>query len=49
MLGDALPEIAECRLRVLATPIGAHVAGATARVAPSAARADTGPRRLRGF
>ena len=49
VLGDALPEIAECRLRVLATPIGAHVTGATARVAPTTARADTGPRRLRGF
>ncbi|HKC26928.1 MAG TPA: GNAT family N-acetyltransferase [Jatrophihabitans sp.] len=48
-LGDALPEIAECRLTVLATPIGAHVSAVTARIAPPIARADTGPRRLRGF
>jgi hypothetical protein len=48
-LGDGLPEIAECRLTVLATPIGAQVTGVVARVAPPTARADTGPRRLRGF
>src|SRR3954468_23655996 len=48
-LGDGLPEIAECRLTVLATPIGAQVTAVTARVAPPTARADTGPRRLRGF
>ncbi len=48
-LGDGLPEIAECRLTVLATPIGAQVTGVTARVAPPTARADTGPRRLRGL
>jgi acyl-CoA synthetase (NDP forming)/RimJ/RimL family protein N-acetyltransferase len=48
-LGDALPEIAECRLTALATPVGAHVTGASARVAPATARADTGPRRLRGL
>jgi acyl-CoA synthetase (NDP forming)/RimJ/RimL family protein N-acetyltransferase len=48
-LGDALPEIASCRLRVLATPIGAHVTSVEAWVAPSAARGDTGPRRLRGL
>jgi hypothetical protein len=48
-LGDALPEVAECRLTVLATPIGAHVTEVRARVAPSTARADTGPRRLRGW
>ena len=34
---------------VLATPIGAHVTEVTARVAPPTARADTGPRRLRGL
>jgi acyl-CoA synthetase (NDP forming) len=48
-LGDALPEIAECRLTALATPIGAHVTAVAARVAPPTARADTGPRRLRGL
>jgi acyl-CoA synthetase (NDP forming) len=48
-LGDALPELASCRLAVLATPIGAHVTAASAHVAPSAARGDTGPRRLRGL
>ncbi len=48
-LGDALPEIAECRLTVLATPFGAHVTGVQVRVAPATARADTGPRRLRGL
>ncbi|MFN2560625.1 MAG: GNAT family N-acetyltransferase [Jatrophihabitans sp.] len=48
-LGDALPEIAECRLTAMATPIGAHVTEVTARVAPPTARADTGPRRLRGL
>lgn len=48
-VADALPEIAECRLSVLATPFGAHVTGCTARVGPPTARGDTGPRRLRGF
>jgi acyl-CoA synthetase (NDP forming)/RimJ/RimL family protein N-acetyltransferase len=48
-LGDALPEVASCRLAVLAAPIGAHVSSAGARVAPSTARGDTGPRRLRGL
>ncbi len=48
-LGDALPEIAECRLTALATPIGAHVIAVSGRVAPPTARADTGPRRLRGL
>jgi acyl-CoA synthetase (NDP forming) len=48
-LGDALPELASCRLAVLAAPIGAHVTSAQAHVAPSAARGDTGPRRLRGL
>ncbi|GAB2456256.1 bifunctional acetate--CoA ligase family protein/GNAT family N-acetyltransferase [Jatrophihabitans fulvus] len=49
VLGDALPDLAECRLTVLATPVGAHVTSVTARVAPATARADTGPRRLRGL
>ncbi|WP_200800317.1 bifunctional acetate--CoA ligase family protein/GNAT family N-acetyltransferase [Jatrophihabitans endophyticus] len=49
VLGDALPEIAECRLTVLATPFGAHVTDVAVRVAPPTARADSGPRRLRGF
>ena len=48
-LGDALPEIASCRLGVLATPFGAQVTSGTARVAPPSARGDTGPRRLRGL
>ena len=48
-LADAVPEVAECALHVLAAPIGAFVASATARVAPATARADTGPRRLRGL
>jgi acyl-CoA synthetase (NDP forming)/RimJ/RimL family protein N-acetyltransferase len=48
-IADALPELAECTLHVLATPLGAQVASVTARVAPASARADTGPRRLRGF
>jgi acyl-CoA synthetase (NDP forming) len=48
-LGDALPEVASCRIEVLAAPIGAHVVAARAHVAPSSARGDTGPRRLRGL
>jgi hypothetical protein len=48
-LAEALPELAECTLHVLAAPIGAHVSSVTARIAPATARADTGPRRLRGF
>jgi acyl-CoA synthetase (NDP forming) len=49
VLGDVLPEVAECRLTALAAPIGAHVVAASARVAPPTARADSGPRRLRGL
>ena len=49
VLADELPELSECRLRVLAAPIGAQVVEVSACVAPAAARADTGPRRLRGF
>jgi acyl-CoA synthetase (NDP forming) len=49
VLGAAVPEVAFCRLTTLATPIGAHVVGVSARVAPPTARADTGPRRLRGL
>jgi acyl-CoA synthetase (NDP forming)/RimJ/RimL family protein N-acetyltransferase len=48
-LGDALPEVAVCRITALATPIGAHVVAVSAEVAPPTARADTGPRRLRGL
>jgi acyl-CoA synthetase (NDP forming)/RimJ/RimL family protein N-acetyltransferase len=48
-LGDALPEIALCRITALATPIGAHVVEVSAEVAPPTARADSGPRRLRGL
>jgi acyl-CoA synthetase (NDP forming) len=48
-LGDALPEIADCRLGVLATTFGAQVKAVSARVAPPSARGDTGPRRLRGL
>jgi acyl-CoA synthetase (NDP forming) len=49
VLGDALPELTDCRLTVLAAAIGAHVIEVSARVAPPTARADTGPRRLRGL
>ena len=49
VLGDALPEIAECRVTALATPIGAQLSAARVRVGPPTARADTGPRRLRGL
>jgi acyl-CoA synthetase (NDP forming)/GNAT superfamily N-acetyltransferase len=48
-LADALPELAECTMHALATPIGAQVTSVTARVAPATTRADTGPRRLRGL
>ncbi len=48
-LSDALPDLAECTLQVLAAPIGAHVTAAAARVRPALARVDSGPRRLRGF
>jgi hypothetical protein len=49
LLADAVPEVAECTLHVLATPIGAQVRSASARVAAATARADTGPRRMRGL
>ena len=48
-LGEALPEVAECTVHVLAAPIGAHIAAVSVRVAPATARFDTGPRRLRGL
>ncbi len=48
-LAEALPELAGCMLRVNAAPIGAYVAELSARIAPATARADTGPRRLRGL
>jgi acyl-CoA synthetase (NDP forming)/RimJ/RimL family protein N-acetyltransferase len=49
VLGDTLPEVAACRLTALATPIGAHVVEVSAEVAPPTARADSGPRRMRGL
>lgn len=48
-LADALPELAECRITAAATARGAVVISALVRVAPPTARADTGPRRLRGM
>jgi hypothetical protein len=48
-LADLTPELTDCTLSVLAAPAGAVVRAATARVAPATARADTGPRRLRGL
>jgi hypothetical protein len=48
-LAEATPALAECTVHVLAAPIGVHAMSVTARVAPPTARADTGPRRLRGF
>ena len=48
-LGDALPELAECRVGALATPFGVQVTSVTARLAPPTARGDTGPRRMRGL
>ncbi len=48
-LAEALPELAECTIHALATPIGAQVTAVAGRVAPATARADTGPRRLRGL
>ncbi|HEY8300295.1 MAG TPA: acetate--CoA ligase family protein, partial [Jatrophihabitans sp.] len=48
-LADALPELAECTLDALAAQIGAQVTAVSARLAPASARADTGPRRLRGL
>ncbi|MEO6886175.1 MAG: acetate--CoA ligase family protein, partial [Jatrophihabitantaceae bacterium] len=49
VLGDELPEVAECTLSALAAPFGAYVASAAVRLAPATARGDTGPRRLRGL
>ena len=49
VLGDALPELSELVLTVLATEHGAFVLHASAQVAPPTARGDTGPRRLRGL
>ena len=48
-LADAVPDLAGCTLHALATPIGVHVTAVTVRVAEATARADTGPRRLRGL
>ncbi|TAM91936.1 MAG: GNAT family N-acetyltransferase [Jatrophihabitans sp.] len=49
VLGDALPEVAECELAVAAAPFGAHVTAMRVRLAPPTARLDTGPRRMRGL
>jgi ATP-grasp domain len=49
MLGDAVPEVADCTLRALAAPDRAWVTSAQLRIAPPTARDDTGPRRLRGL
>jgi acyl-CoA synthetase (NDP forming)/RimJ/RimL family protein N-acetyltransferase len=49
VLADALPEVSECALTVAANPSGAVVTTARVTVAPPSARADTGPRRLRGM
>jgi acyl-CoA synthetase (NDP forming)/GNAT superfamily N-acetyltransferase len=48
-LADALPEVAECTVRVLSAPVGAYVSEVAVRVAPPTARADTGPRRISGL
>jgi acyl-CoA synthetase (NDP forming)/GNAT superfamily N-acetyltransferase len=48
-LADELPEIVEVALDVVAAPSGAFVLASSAWVAPAEARADTGPRRLRGL
>ncbi|MCU1658461.1 MAG: family N-acetyltransferase [Pseudonocardiales bacterium] len=48
-LGEALPEVVECRLTAVAAARGVHVTSALVRVAPPTARGDTGPRRLRGL
>jgi acyl-CoA synthetase (NDP forming)/GNAT superfamily N-acetyltransferase len=48
-LADDLPEVAECSFTARATPTRAYVSAAQIRVAPPTARADTGPRRLRGL
>jgi hypothetical protein len=47
-LSDAVPELAECALRAVAAPDGAHVTSVQAQLAPPT-RGDTGPRRLRGL
>ncbi|HEY7046875.1 MAG TPA: GNAT family N-acetyltransferase [Jatrophihabitantaceae bacterium] len=48
-LADDCPEVVECSLVARATPAGVHVDSARIRVGPPTARADTGPRRLRGL
>ena len=48
-LSDELPEVVELRLRGVAAPSGVSILSAAARIAPSVPRADSGPRRLRGF
>ncbi len=48
-LADDLPEVVELSLAGVAAPSGAYLLSALCRVAPPTARADTGPRRLRGL
>jgi acyl-CoA synthetase (NDP forming) len=49
-LADDLPEVVECTLApMVAAAEGAHVLGATIRVAQPTARSDVGARRLRGL
>jgi acyl-CoA synthetase (NDP forming)/RimJ/RimL family protein N-acetyltransferase len=49
-LADDLPEVAQCAFTARATPSGVHVNSAQIQaIAPPSARADTGPRRLRGL
>jgi hypothetical protein len=48
-LADALPEVSECVLDVSAGVKGAGVTAARVVIRPPTARADTGPRRLRGM
>jgi acyl-CoA synthetase (NDP forming)/GNAT superfamily N-acetyltransferase len=48
-VADALPEVAECLLHVAARGNGAQVVSARVVITAPSARADTGPRRLRGM
>jgi acyl-CoA synthetase (NDP forming) len=48
-LAEALPELTECALGVVAGPDAAVVTSAQVWIGPPSARPDTGPRRLRGM
>jgi hypothetical protein len=48
-LADGLPEVCECVVAAVAGAASATVTDANVVVAPPSARADTGPRRLRGM